>query len=81
MVNVRVHGYEVDFLWPGLLVVEIDGFRFHYTRRAFEHDRRKDATLQGAGLPVMRFSWDQIEREPYAVIARVAQGLAGSSQR
>lgn len=74
-VNARIHGYEVDFLWPGRLVVEIDGFRFHSTRRAFEHDHRKDAVLRGAGLPVMRFTWSQLAHEPYAVVVQVVRGL------
>jgi len=31
-VNVRLHGYEVDFHWRAQrVVVEIDGFRFHST--------------------------------------------------
>ena len=76
-VNTRVHGYEVDFLWRAQrLVVEIDGFRFHSTRRAFEGDRRKDATLKAAGLATMRVTWDQIEHEPLAVTARLGQALA-----
>ena len=75
-VNARIHGYEVDFLWPGRLVVEIDGFRFHSTRRAFDHDHRKDAVLRSMGLQVMRFTWDQITREPIMVVAVVAQALA-----
>jgi len=76
-VNVRVHGYEVDFFWrPQRLVVEIDGFRFHSSRRAFEGDRRKDATLKAAGLTTMRVTWNQMESESLAVIARVGQALA-----
>lgn len=81
-VNVRIHGYEVDFYWRSRgLVVEIDGFRFHSTRRAFEHDRRKDATLRAAGLAAMRVTWNQMDREPYAVVARLAQALANASAR
>jgi very-short-patch-repair endonuclease len=76
MVNARIHGYEVDFLWPGRLIVEIDGFRFHSTRRAFEHDHRKDAVLRGLGLAVARFTWEQITDQPTAVVALVAQALA-----
>jgi very-short-patch-repair endonuclease len=76
MVNQRLHGYEVDFHWPAeRFVVEVDGFRFHSTRRAFEHDRRKDATLKAAGLTTMRVTWRQIEEEPLALVARVAQAL------
>ena len=33
LVNVRRHGYEIDFLWPQCgLAVEIDGFAFHRTK-------------------------------------------------
>jgi len=56
-------------------VVEIDGFRFHSTRRAFEHDRRKDATLRAAGIATMRVTWRQMTDESYAVIVRPAQAL------
>jgi very-short-patch-repair endonuclease len=45
-VNARIGGYEVDFLWREQgLVVEVDGFAYHSTRRAFERDRRKDAEV------------------------------------
>jgi very-short-patch-repair endonuclease len=77
LVNARLHGFEVDFYWPShKLVVEIDGFQFHSSRRAFEHDRRKDAALIGAGLTVIRITWRQLESEPYAVIATIARALA-----
>lgn len=78
-VNSRLQGYEVDFHWPDeSLVVEVDGFRFHSTRRAFESDRRRDRDLQALGLRTMRVTWRQLEEEPYAVIARIAQGLAAA---
>jgi very-short-patch-repair endonuclease len=76
-VNTRVHGYEVDFLWRSArLVVEIDGYKFHSSRAAFERDRQKDAQLQASGLATMRVTWLQMEDEPYAVIARLARALA-----
>lgn len=72
-VNRRIQGYEVDFYWPReRCAVEIDGFRFHSTRRAFEHDRRKDAVLLAAGISTLRFTWRQLLDEPIAVIARLA---------
>ena len=76
-VNSRLHGYEVDFYWPEHgLVVETDGFRYHSTRRAFEHDHRKDTVLLAAGLIVLRFTFTQLESEPFAVVAAVARALA-----
>lgn len=76
-VNRRLHGFQIDFYWPQHKVaVEIDGFRFHSSRRAFEHDRRKDAMLQAAGIRVLRFTWRQLLEEPLAVVARLAALLA-----
>jgi very-short-patch-repair endonuclease len=75
--NVLVDGYEVDFLWRDhQLVVEVDGFRFHSSRRAFERDRRRDADLQAAGFSVLRLTWRQVVNESHATIARTARALA-----
>jgi very-short-patch-repair endonuclease len=75
--NVRVHGFEVDLYWPtASFVVEFDGYRFHGTRARFENDRARDAQLQASGVMVMRLTWRQLERESYAVIARIAAAIA-----
>lgn len=75
-VNGVTHGLEVDLLWPEHgLVIEVDGYAFHSSRRAFERDRMRDAVLVSAGLRVMRFTWHQIVRQPLVVIARVALAL------
>ena len=69
-------GEIVDLYWPEpKLVVELDGFQFHRSRAAFETDRRRDAKLAAAGLRVIRVTWLQLQHEPYAVIARIAQAL------
>ncbi|MGH3266985.1 MAG: endonuclease domain-containing protein [Trebonia sp.] len=80
-VNVRLLGYEVDFLWRAeRLVLEVDGFRFHSTRRAFEHDRRKDQTLRAAGFYSTRVTWRQLQSEPLALAARLAQALVWATR-
>jgi very-short-patch-repair endonuclease len=74
--NVRVGNYEVDFLWRRqALVVEVDGYAFHSSRRRFENDRRRDALLTAGGLNVLRVTWRQVVHEPEAISARVAQAL------
>ena len=41
-VSVVVAGFTVDFHWPSRgLVAEIDGYRFHRSRRSFEDDRAR----------------------------------------
>jgi very-short-patch-repair endonuclease len=77
LVNRRLLGYEVDVHWPAArLVVEVDGYRFHGTRAAFERERVRDGRLHAAGFLVIRVTWRQLEREPLAVIARIAAALA-----
>lgn len=74
--NIRLHGFEVDFYWPAQkLVVEIDGYRYHSSRPAFERDSAKGATMVAAGLQFMRITWLQMEADPLIVVSRVAQAV------
>lgn len=76
-VNVKAHGYEVDFYWRvDRLVVEVDGRAYHSSPQAFERDHQRDSTLVAAGLRVMRVTWHQIVDEPEALLVRLAQALA-----
>ena len=78
--NVRLNGYEVDFLWrEQRLIVEIDGYAYHSSRSAFERDRAKDGTMAATGYLVLRFTWLQMEHERYVVVVRLAQALARRS--
>jgi very-short-patch-repair endonuclease len=73
-------GYEVDFFWRlEQLVVEVDGFAYHGSRRKFEDDRRRDTWLAAQGVNVLRVTWQQVRKEPEVVIARLAQTLTRAS--
>ena len=77
LTNARVAGYEVDAYWPAhRLIVEVDGFRFHSSRQAFERDRRKDAALTAAGNRVVRVTWSRLTNEPYSLTAQFGALLA-----
>jgi very-short-patch-repair endonuclease len=79
--NVRVGGHEVDFLWRHQgVVVEVDGFRYHSSRAAFERDRRRDAEFGARGFTVMRITWRQIVGSPEVLVARIAMAL-GAGER
>jgi very-short-patch-repair endonuclease len=79
-VNVRLHGFEVDFLWRDHgLVVEIDGYAYHSDPQAFERDRSRDAMLAARGYRVIRVTWRQLVDTPATVLAHVAQALARGS--
>jgi predicted transcriptional regulator of viral defense system len=65
-------GYEADFLWrEQRLIAEVDGRAVHTTRRAFEHDRRRDQRLMLAGWQVVRFAWQQVVHDPATVTATI----------
>jgi very-short-patch-repair endonuclease len=81
-VNAWLIGLMVDFLWRReRIVVEVDGYAFHGSRRRFEDDRARDAKLAAAGYHVIRITWLQMRHEPLAVIARLAQALARAEAR
>jgi hypothetical protein len=70
----------VDFLWDEQrLVVETDGEATHATPVAFQRDRERDQILVAAGYRVARATWDQIQRDLDAVVARIGRALQRTS--
>ena len=59
--NTFIEAYEVDAVWrEARLIVELDGYATHGTRRAFERDRTRDRRLTTAGWRVIRLTWMQL---------------------
>lgn len=58
-VPIRQVGF-VDLLVGDRLVIELDGWEFHGTRRAFEEDRRRDLELTRQGYEGMRLTYAQV---------------------
>jgi very-short-patch-repair endonuclease len=85
IMNEKLHGYEVDAQWPGHPVaVELDSWRHHGTRAAFERDRTRDAELHARGIATVRFTYRQITTRPRWVANRLAphfQRGSSSSRR
>ena len=85
LMNVRLCGFTVDAYWlAARLVAEIDSYRYHGHRRSFESGRRRDITLQAAGLRVVRITDTRIEHEQAGVVADLSRlavdsAVAGSS--
>jgi hypothetical protein len=75
--NVKVQGWEVDFLWRReRLIVEADSWRFHGLQRSYERDHQRDADLERAGFHVLRLTWYQLEFEAEACLVAIATALA-----
>jgi very-short-patch-repair endonuclease len=80
-VNVRVGSFIADFLWPEhRLVVELDGYRAHSGRSAFESDRARDIELKLLGYEVIRFTWRQLTSEPASVAHTLRRLLRAEGQ-
>jgi very-short-patch-repair endonuclease len=81
-INVRVGGYEVDFLWrPQRLIVETDGYRYHRGSQAFEDDHARDLDLHARGYEIRRFTYRQVTEAPEGVATTVRRALqAGDPQ-
>jgi very-short-patch-repair endonuclease len=75
-VNAKVAGLVPDFLWESeKVVLEVDGWKFHGHRRAFENDRKRDRILSDAGYHVIRVTYRHFTEEPLALIAHIARIL------
>ena len=68
--------HEVDAYWPEhRLVVQVDSFAFHRTRRDKEHDAASDADLELADLRVLRLSEDDLTVRSRATVRRLEARL------
>lgn len=68
---------EVDLL-IGHVVVECDGFAYHSGRHEYREDRRRDRELVARGYVVLRFTYEEIVRDPYIVVRAVERALAAA---
>jgi hypothetical protein len=74
--NVKVNGWLVDAYWPhARLIVEIDGTDAHKTPAQIRRDHQRDFELRQAGYVVLRYTLDQLERDPEAVLNELRRYL------
>ena len=75
--NVYVEGDLVDAVWPEhRLVVEVDGWNYHRTKRSFKNDRRRDRKLLRAHWRAARFTGDEVTDETGGVAAELSELLS-----
>lgn len=74
--NYFVDGYEVDAYWEAeRFGVELDVFETHGSRSAFESDRRRQDDLLLGEIETIRITGQRLDKEPEALLARVAAHL------
>ena len=80
--NTRLHGYEIDALFPAeRVIVELDGAEFHLDREVFESDRERDAALLEAGYVTVRITWERLKQQPAREAARLRKILDARRRR
>jgi very-short-patch-repair endonuclease len=75
--NVYVEGELVDAVWPEhRLVVEVDGWNYHRTKRSFTNDRRRGNKLLRHHWGVARFTHDQVMYDSESVGSELSELLS-----
>jgi hypothetical protein len=76
VMNLNVLGYELDAYWEAeRFAVELDVYETHDSRAAFERDRLRQEDLKLKGVEMIRVTGPRLDREPKAIVARVAAHL------
>jgi very-short-patch-repair endonuclease len=59
--NTSVGGRFVDCRWPAhKLTVELDSYRYHSSRHAWEQDRKRERQARRRGDDFRRYTWDDV---------------------
>ena len=65
-------GRRVDCRWPDLrLTVELDSYRYHGSRHAWEQDRRREREARARGDEFRRYTYGDVCEEPSLMLAEL----------
>ncbi|HKJ37119.1 MAG TPA: type IV toxin-antitoxin system AbiEi family antitoxin domain-containing protein [Solirubrobacterales bacterium] len=73
--NRRVANRYVDSRWPGRLTVELDGYRYHHTRHAWERDRRREREAYARGEQFRRYTYGDVRERPEVILREIDEVL------
>jgi hypothetical protein len=75
--NCKRGAHYVDCRWPAhRLTVELDSYRFHRSRRAWEQDRERERAARARGDEFRRYTWRDVVEEPAATVTELRGLLA-----
>lgn len=70
-------GRRVDCRWPrARLTVELDGYRYHHSRYAWEQDRRREREARARGDEFRRYTWGDVVERPQPMLAELRKLLS-----
>jgi hypothetical protein len=74
--NRLVDGRYVDCRWQEhRLTVELDSYRYHHTRHAWEADRQRERQARARGDEFRRYTWFDVHEDPKPMLADLQQLL------
>ena len=63
-------GHRVDCRWPEhRLTVELDSYRYHHSRHAWEQDRQREREARARGDEFRRYTWRDVVEDPGPMLA------------
>ena len=63
---------RVDCRWPAHhLTVELDSYRYHHSRHAWENDRRREREAYARDDQIRRYTWNDVTENPEAMLAEL----------
>jgi very-short-patch-repair endonuclease len=70
--NRRVGGRRVDCRWPERgLTIELDGYRYHHSRHAWEQDRRREREARARGDEFRRYTFGDVFETPELMLGEL----------
>jgi len=70
--NIRVSERRVDCRWADhRLTVELDGYKYHRSRHAWENDRRREREAYARGDQFRRYTWGDVFEHPSLMMAEL----------
>ncbi len=71
--NKPAEGRRVDCRWPvHRLTVELDSYRFHSSRHAWERDRRREREAYARGDDFRRYTYGDVVEQPRQMLTELA---------
>ena len=78
--NRPASGRRVDCRWRGhRLTVELDSYRFHHSRHAWEKDRRREREARARGDEFRRYTYGDVLEDPRYMLRELHQLLSDRS--
>src|SRR4051812_18107435 len=72
-------GRRVDCRWPEhRLTVELDGYRYHHSRHAWEQDRKREREARGREDELLRYTYGDVFEDPRAMLDELRELLTAS---